>query len=168
MLEFDQQLSVACRGRVCLMGVGNVDLGDDGFGVRLAEAIERERLPQVEVVIAGSSPEHFIGRAREKDWDNLIFLDAVDCCAEAGTVVLLDSAVMIARFPQFSTHKISLGLLAQCVESDGRTRAWLLGVQPASLMPGVGLSRPISRSLGLIAEAIAATLSPCGSVPLMT
>ena len=163
MFDFEQQLSAACRGRVCLMGIGNVDLGDDGFGVRLAEAIEQERLPGVEVIQAGSSPENFIGGAQVKDWDSLIFLDAVDFDAEPGAVVLLDSAEMVARFPQVSTHKLSLGLLAQCVESKGRTRAWLLGVQPASLVPSATLSLPMTRSLSLIAEAFAAVLSRSGA-----
>ena len=156
MLQFEQQLSRVCQGRVCLMGIGNVDLGDDGFGVRLAEAIGQERMPRVEVMIAGTSPERYAGRARDRGWDNLIFLDAVNFGAEPGAVVLLDSAEMVAHFPQVSTHKISLGLLAQCVESGSPARVWLLGVQPASLVPGAGLSLPMSRALARVAQALRA------------
>ena len=44
---------------------------------------------------------------------------------------------MAARFPQVSTHKISLGLLARLDRGAvARRKAWLLGVQPESLRPG--------------------------------
>ncbi len=57
-------------------------------------------------------------------------------------MVLLNSDEMTARFPQISTHKISLGLLAKRVEANGTTKAWLLGVQPESLRPGEELTCP--------------------------
>ena len=41
MADLGQQLRERLKGRVCVMGLGNVDLGDDGFGVRLAEALLR-------------------------------------------------------------------------------------------------------------------------------
>ncbi|MCZ7639438.1 MAG: hydrogenase maturation protease [Verrucomicrobia bacterium] len=40
MPDLRQQLEGSLGGRACLVGVGNVDLGDDGFGVRLAERVE--------------------------------------------------------------------------------------------------------------------------------
>ena len=41
MPDLREQLQQLLQGRVCLMGLGNVDFGDDGFGVRLAEALAR-------------------------------------------------------------------------------------------------------------------------------
>ena len=57
----------------------------------------------------------------------------MDFGAAPGSVVFLNSREMAARFPQISTHNISLGMLAKCVEAGGKTRAWLLGAQPESL-----------------------------------
>jgi Ni,Fe-hydrogenase maturation factor len=59
---------------------------------------------------------------------------------------------MSSRFPQVSTHKLSLGLLARMVEANGKTKAWLLGVQPASLRPGQALSEPVRRTLEQLAQ----------------
>ena len=72
MSDLRGQLQQTLRGRVCLMGLGNTDYGDDGFGVRLAKAVERagERgeFPFAPcVIIAGTTPEHFIGRV-VADW----------------------------------------------------------------------------------------------------
>ena len=41
MADFLQQFKLCLPGRICLLGLGNVDSGDDGFGVRLAEALIR-------------------------------------------------------------------------------------------------------------------------------
>jgi hydrogenase maturation protease len=123
--EIEQRLS----GRVCFMGLGNVDYGDDGFGVRLAEALIAAGVP--DVIVAGTTPDRWISRAA--GFDHIVFLDAVEFGGGPGAVVFLDSAQMIARFPQISTHKISLGVLAQWVEANGTTKAWLLGAQPESL-----------------------------------
>jgi len=113
------------------MGLGNTDYGDDGLGVKLAEALVAAGVP--DVIVAGTMPERFIDSAIANDFDYLIFLDAVEFGAQAGSVVFLNAEEMAARFPQISTHKISLGLLAKLVEEKGRTKARLLGVQPESL-----------------------------------
>ncbi len=131
MRDLGQQLRLCLPGRVCLLGLGNVDYGDDGFGVRLAERLLAAGVP--DVIVAGSRPERWIGRIAESSYDNLLFLDAVNFGGEPGAVVLLEAREMRARFPQVSTHKIALGTLAALVEASGITKAWLLGVQPESM-----------------------------------
>jgi hydrogenase maturation protease len=160
MPDLREQLQQCFQGRVCLMGLGNVDYGDDGFGVRLAEELKSEiRNPKAEgnpksegrsedpgrsssdfglrshVIVAGTTPERVIGRVADESFDHVIFLDAVEFGGAPGSVVLLNSDEITARYPQISTHKISLGLLAKWAEVNGTTKAWLLGVQPESLKP---------------------------------
>jgi hydrogenase maturation protease len=131
MPDLREQIQQCLQGRVCLMGLGNVDYGDDGFGVRLAEKLEAEGLP--DVIIAGTMPERFTGTVAENNYDYLLFLDAAEFGAAPGSVIFLNAEEMAARFPQISTHKISLGLLAKWIEDSGKTKAFLLGVQPESL-----------------------------------
>jgi hydrogenase maturation protease len=219
MPDLREQLQQLLEGRVCLMGLGNVAYGDDGFGVRLAEALattvyrganaqfqncwdfsvsfpltpdlslgesenpipspdEYRRLGLVEnratclplpkgegrgegeagmglgpcphVFIAGTTPERWISRVVDEEYDHLVFLDAVEFGGTPGSVVLLDSDQMAARFPQISTHKLSLGLLAKRVEANGRTKAWLLGAQPQSLRSGEELTPAVRATLELI------------------
>ena len=90
----------------------------------------------------------------DEGFDHLIFLDAVEFGGAAGSVVLLNSDEIAARFPQVSTHKLSLGLLAKQVEANGRTKAWLLGVQPESLKPGQELTPTIQAALELLVELV--------------
>jgi hydrogenase maturation protease len=173
MADLREQLQQLLQGRVCLMGLGNVLYGDDGFGVRLAEALKSEgRDPKAEdrsedmdgsysdfglqshVIIVGTSPERFISRVADEGFDHLIFLDAAEFGATPGSVVLLNSDEMAARFPQVSTHKLSLGLLAKQVEANGKTKAWLLGVQPKSLKPGEELTLMVEATLLLLLELL--------------
>ncbi|MGD1085747.1 MAG: hydrogenase maturation protease [Verrucomicrobiota bacterium] len=152
-----QQIQSSLQGRVCFMGLGGVDGGDDAFGVRLADALAHAGLP--DVVIAGTAPEHWLGRCADTRFGHLVFLDAADFGATPGSVVFLNSEEMAARFPQISTHRISLGTLARCVENGGRTRAWLLGVQPASMKPSPDLSPAVQETLAILTELIADVLS---------
>jgi hydrogenase 3 maturation protease len=148
MPDLREHLQQCFQGRVCLIGLGNVDYGDDGFGVRLAEELNAE--DRGDVINVGTSPERHIGRVADERFDHVIFLDAVEFGGAPGSVVFLNSDEMAARFPQISTHKLSLGLLARQIEANGRTKAWLLGVQPASLKPG----EPLSPTVRVTLEAL--------------
>ena len=161
MPDLREQLQQLFQGRVCLMGLGNVTYGDDGFGVRLAEALISSA-PAVgtrcRIIIAGTTPEWLIGRVVDEDSDHVVFLDAVEFGGSPGSVVLLDSDEMAARFPQISTHKLSLGLLAKQVEANGRTKAWLLGVQPESLRLSEELTPTVRATLELVLDLLTGCL----------
>jgi len=164
MRDLHQQLADCVCGRVCLIGVGNVDYGDDSFGVHLAEELIAAGVS--DVVIAGTSPERFVGQITQAGFDHVVFLDAVDFSGEPGSVVLLDSTRIAARFAQISTHKISLGLLAKWIEANAETKAWLLGVQPESLKPSAEqsaesqpLTPALQKTLDVLRELLLDSLS---------
>jgi hydrogenase maturation protease len=142
-----QRLQRTLQGRICIMGVGNVDYGDDGFGVYLAEELIAAGVP--DVLIAGTSPERYLERIAGQDFDHLLVIDATNFGSEPGTVVFLNAAEIETAFPQISTHKISLGVMARIVEGSG-ARVWLLGVQPESLQPGQDLSPTMQASVEII------------------
>jgi hydrogenase maturation protease len=143
-------------GPVCWVGVGNAALGDDGFGVRLAEALERDGHPHV--VIAGTAPERHVENLAGGGFGHVVFLDAADGPGEPGTAYFLDAEGIAARYPQVSTHRISLGTLARLVAGGG-PRVWMLGVKPASLAPGSRLSGPVRRSLALLKDLLGERLA---------
>jgi hydrogenase maturation protease len=152
MSDLREQIRHCLQGRICLMGLGNVDYGDDGFGVRLAEKLLATGMP--DVVIAGTTPERHIGRAAAAGFEHVVFLDAVDFGGEPGSVILLHAGEIASRFPQISTHKISLDLLAMWAEANGKTRAWLLGVQPESIRLGERLTPSVEAALEMLSELL--------------
>jgi hydrogenase 3 maturation protease len=150
--DLRRELRKRLAGRVCLLGLGNEGLGDDGFGVRLAEALQAAG--QAHVHVAGATPERWLARNGLEAVDHLVFLDAVDFGGAPGAVVFVDAGQMATRFPQVSTHKLSLGLLAKWAEANGRTQAWLLGVQLASLRPSAALTPAVQLTLDLLKELL--------------
>ena len=157
MNDLRQQLRDCLRGRVCFMGLGNIDYRDDGFGVRLAEELVSAGMP--EVVLAGTGPERSINRIANGGFEHLIYLDAVEFGGAPGSVVFLNARDMAAHFPLVSTHKISLALLAKLTEASGTTRAWLLGVQPQSIRPQRGLTPAVDTTLVLLREMLLGMMS---------
>ncbi len=148
MRNLRDKLQQCLQGRFCLMGLGNVDYGDDGFGVRLAEMLEAEGVP--DVINAETSPERFIGSVTDNGFDNVLFLDAVEFGGAPGSVIFLNAEDILARFPQVSTHKISLGLMAKWIENSGKTKAYLLGVQPETLKAAAELTPTVQTTLELL------------------
>jgi hydrogenase 3 maturation protease len=152
MPSLRDQLESCFAGQVCLMGIGNVDYGDDGFGVRLAQALLAKGVPGV--VVADTSPERFLGQVAAQGFDHLLFLDAVEFGGDPGSAVFMDAEQLIPRFPQISTHKISLGVLAKWAEANGKTKAWLLGVEPESTKPAQQLTPAVQTTLEALAELL--------------
>ncbi len=154
-MSFRQQLESCLRGRVCFVGLGNSDYGDDGSGVCLAEKLLGAGVS--DVYVAGSNPERFLGRITQAGFDTVVFLDAAELGAPAGSAALLGSAEMKARYPQVSTHKISLATLAKLVEANAATKAWLLGVQPERVNPGAQLTPCVQKTLDLLTDLLLCT-----------
>ena len=164
MPDLYEKLQQCFQGRVCLVGLGNIDYGDDGFGVRLAEGLLEAGI--TDTVVAGTMPDRFIGRLAEQGFDYLVFLDAVEFSGAPGSVVFLDAREIMARFPQISTHKISLGLLAKWVEEIGIAKACLLGVKPGSLIGKGELTPAVQTTLetlkGLLCDLWRGAKKSCG------
>lgn len=151
-MSLRQQLEQCLHGRVCLIGLGSREYGDDQLGVLLARALASAGV--ADVLVAEANPERFLANIAASGYDNVVFLDAVELGAPAGSLVLLDSAEMLSHYPQLSTHKISLGTLARVLESNGMSKAWLLGVQPESIKPGAQLSATIQTTLTAVLELV--------------
>jgi hydrogenase maturation protease len=81
--------AVASR-RILVAGIGNVFLGDDGFGVALADRLARRTLPAgVEVVDYGIRGMD-LAYALHDGWDAVVLLDAMPRGKAPGTLTVLE------------------------------------------------------------------------------
>jgi hydrogenase maturation protease len=156
MTDLRNDLRAHLRGRVCLVGIGNPDQGDDALGVRLAEGMLAHGYP--DVIIAARTPECCVESLARGSFQAVLFVDAVEMGALPGAAVFLESHEMATRYPQVSTHKISLGTLAGLIERNGRTRVFLLGVQPESAPAAADLSAPVKTTLAILQDLLAEVL----------
>jgi len=163
MQSLRDELRQRLTGRVGLVGVGNPDCGDDACGLRLAEAMRD--LGYSDVILAERTPERWTEPLVRGGFQTVVFLDAVRMGAAPGDVVFLPGAEIAARYPQVSTHKLSLGTIARLIESHAQTRVFLLGVQPQAVEHRAGLSPPVRATLEVLRDLLVEIL-PVETTPL--
>jgi hydrogenase maturation protease len=137
--------------RVGVLGIGNVLMGDDALGPHVVKLLEsRYEVPAgVDLVELGTPgpdlPLHLDGL------DAAVVVDTVRASGEPGEIRLLDKAQLVARAPVLpaSPHEPGLreALLALEFQGRGPGEVRLVGVVPASVELGVGLSPAVRASV---------------------
>jgi hydrogenase maturation protease len=149
-------------GRVLVAGLGNIFLGDDGFGAEVARRLADADLPDwVQVADYGTSGMHLMYDLAD-GFETAILIDAAPRGGEPGTVYLLEldaadnpedpdgAAPASAVGPFFDAHgmqpDVVLGMLGML---GGRAqRILVVGCEPASTDYGIGLSEPVAAAVG--------------------
>lgn len=153
---------------VLVLGVGNLLLGDEGVGVRAVEALEaRYRVADaVEVVDGGTAGMGLLDLIAGRT--SVIVVDAVKTGSDAGTIVRLDGDRIPVGFRQrMSPHSLGLGdvLAVLTVLEQAPAELVVIGVEPANLDYGVGLSPVVAARLDAVVDAIVAELVRLGLPP---
>ncbi|MFG3366803.1 hydrogenase maturation protease [Streptomyces sp. NPDC090032] len=143
--------------RTLVAGVGNIFLGDDGFGVDTVRELATHQLPEhVEAVDFGVRGVHLAYQLLD-GYDTLVLVDATARGGDPGTlyVIEVDSPGDVA--PQGAVldgHHMSpdavLALLETLCSGTGGTpprRTVVVGCEPASVEEGIGLSRPVAAAV---------------------
>jgi hydrogenase maturation protease len=140
------------------LGLGNLLLTDDGVGLRLLEDLRREAGGNgaVEFVDGGTQGLALLGYVANRP--RVVILDAISLGAPAGTVhVLGEGAIERLRAHSGGTaHEggaVELLALARLLGQEPG-QVTIVGVEPAQVRTGVGLSREVEAVLpAALAEA---------------
>ncbi|MEU7000043.1 hydrogenase maturation protease [Nonomuraea sp. NPDC046570] len=144
--------------RMLVAGVGNVFLGDDGFGVEVVRHLSRGALPpEVKLGDFGIRGIH-LAYELMNGYDTTILIDALPRGEAPGTVYVLDirpedvpSGTGIADAHDMAPEAV-LALLGSL---GGRTgRVLLVGCEPADISPGMELTRPVAAAVPRAAELV--------------
>ena len=133
--------------RVLVAGIGNVFLGDDGFGPEVARRLAAQRLPDgVEVADVGIAGLHLAYRLLEP----YTLVIAIDACRRGdapGTLYLLEPS-RDERAVTPDAHSIHLpSVLAMTRALGGEpSRVLVLGCEPESF-EGMGLSPAVNAAI---------------------
>ncbi|MEU9104333.1 hydrogenase maturation protease [Streptomyces xanthophaeus] len=152
-------------GRTLVAGIGNVFLGDDGFGVETVRALSGHELPDdVEVVDFGVRGVHLAYQLLD-GYDTLVLVDAAARGGAPGTLYLIEPGETGAAGPGGAVldgHHMSpdavLALLGTLCAGTGSTpprRTLVVGCEPACVEEGIGLSAPVAAA---VPEAVRAVL----------
>ena len=133
--------------------VGNIFLGDDGFGVEVARRLAAHELPPgVTVTDFGIRGIHLAYELAEKSYPTVILVDATPRGGEPGTVYLIEPDLDRLGDPaagQADAH----GMDPQTVFTLFRTlggkpgRVLIVGCEPASTEEEIALSEPVEAAV---------------------
>lgn len=133
---------------ILVAGVGNIFLGDDGFGVAVAQRLAGEPPPAAEVADYGVRGVHLAYRLLE-GVDALILVDALRRGGAPGTLYVLEPDGEAAAAGAVDAHSLDpAAVLAMVSQLGGRTLPTVVvGCEPESLEEGIGLSPSVERAV---------------------
>ncbi|MFD8200848.1 hydrogenase maturation protease [Streptomyces sp. NPDC003470] len=146
------------RPHTLVAGVGNVFLGDDGFGVEAVRLLAGQDLPAgVEVTDTGIRGVHLAYQLLD-GYDTLILLDATARGGPPGSLYLIEAPEPGTGPAPAGTaldgHRMSpdavlalLGTLCAGTGARPPRRVLVVGCEPGTVEEGIGLSPPVAAAV---------------------
>ena len=135
--------------RVLVAGIGNIFLGDDGFGVEVAGRLAKLELPDwVAVGDYGISGLHLAYDLAD-GVEMAILVDAAPRGGEPGTVYVIEPGPAQGSTTFFDGHGMQPDVVLSMLGSLGAHvgRVLVVGCEPASADYGIGLSPPVAAAV---------------------
>ncbi|WP_029541737.1 HyaD/HybD family hydrogenase maturation endopeptidase [Selenomonas sp. AB3002] len=167
--EVTEELAkVLHQSDITVLGIGNVVLRDEGFGVRVAEYLDKNYIfpDNVQIVdggVLGIELMQFV-----TDTQKLLIIDSINGGAEAGTTFRFANDEVLAHFQdKLSAHEVGIQDVLAALEVTGRKipEVVVIGAQPFDLSAGVELSAGMAGLLEPMAEQALKELAAWGVVP---
>jgi hydrogenase maturation protease len=136
--------------RTLVAGVGNLFLGDDGFGCEVARRLAAIPRPDgVTVVDFGIRGMHLAYEISSGAWDAAILVDAVARGGPAGTLYVIDPGATGGNATIRDAHGIDLEAVLATADSVGTLppRVVVVGCEVAELDERIGLSEAMARAV---------------------
>ena len=124
--------------RVLIAGIGNIFLGDDGFGVEVTRRLAGRGLPEgVEVKDFGIRGMD-LAYALQDDYDAVVFVDATPRGEESGTVYLIEPEIEEDGGVMLDTHGMDPVRVLKLSRALGArpTRTLVVGCEPQVVVSG--------------------------------
>ena len=139
--------------RVLVAGIGNVFLGDDGFGCELAKRVRIEGVDVADFGIRGMDLAYALA-----DYDVVVFLDATPRGGDPGTLYVIEPDLddVPLAVDAHSMDPVSVLALAKTLGTLPRTL--VLGCEPAGVEEFTDLSEPVRAALGEAEKLLAEML----------
>ncbi len=160
--------------RTLVAGVGNIFLGDDGFGPEVARRLRGHELPPgVQVEDYGIRGTH-LAYDLLAGWDALVLVDTVPPRGEPGRIHVLEVAPADVDGTAFDPHGMDPNSMLAGVRSLGGTPppTTVVGCEPAVLDEGIGLSPEVDGAVPRAVQtvlrvvlALAGAPGPTGGAP---
>ena len=159
--------------RILIAGIGNVFMGDDGFGIAVVEQLARFALPEGAVLMDAGIRRLDLTYALLSDYDAAILVDAVRRGYAPGSICVLDPEAPDQPHSEDETNPAGLldahamdpvKVLEFVRQSGSQLRAMrVVGCEPLTLgttgEPAMGLSAPVRAAVNPAAQQVYALVT---------
>jgi len=159
------------RKRVLVAGVGNIFLGDDGFGVEVVRRLAEREMPEgVEVKDFGIRGMD-LAYALQEDYEAVVFVDAVPRGEEPGTVYLIEPEIEEDGRISLDTHGMDPVKVIKLSRALGAepTRTLVVGCEPRVVLSRedyddmlMELSEPVQAAVGEAVKLVESLVDEIG------
>lgn len=145
------------KGKVAIVGLGNIIRGDDALGPKLIELAKAKPVSNAALFDCGTAPENYIFPILSSLCDTIVLVDAADLGRAPGEIEIFDLD-RISRV-SFSTHNPSPHLFIDLLKT-GREglNIFVVSVQPKGMSLGSQISEEVMQGLNLLVDAFSATI----------
>ena len=159
------------RKRVLVAGVGNIFLGDDGFGVEVVRRLAEREMPEVVEVKDFGIRGMDLVYALQEDYEVIVFLDAVPRGEEPGTVYLIEPEIEEDGEVSLDTHGMDPVRVIKLSRALGAkpTRTLVVGCEPRVVLSGedyddmlMELSEPVQAAVGEAVKLVESLVEEIG------
>jgi len=143
--------------KVAFVGVGNRDKGDDAIGPLI---IDRLKGKAPNAIDAGPTPEDFTGEIRRTMPKAIVFVDALfmkDLPPGAPAIAEIEE---IGHYHE-TTHAYTMDVVMEYLKDETRADVFMIGIQPARIAFGEGLSPAMGDAQEKIVRCILAAIKKC-------
>jgi hydrogenase maturation protease len=159
------------RKRVLVAGVGNIFLGDDGFGVEVVRWLAEREMPEgVEVKDFGIRGMD-LAYALQEDYEVVVFVDAVPRGEAPGTLYLIEPEIEEDGEISLDTHGMDPVKVIKLSRALGAkpTRTLVVGCEPQVVLSGedyddmsMELSEPVQAAVGEAVKLVESLVEEIG------
>lgn len=142
--------AISPKGRTLLITIGNPLRADDGVGPFVGERVKFKSSGNG-VINAYTTPENIAQKAIELKPEKIILLDAAHFGGRPGEIKIIPLE-LINQQTVISTHSFPLSVTFSIVKEDTGAELVALGVQPASMEYGEGLTPEVKESALILIE----------------
>jgi hydrogenase maturation protease len=139
------------RGRILIVGLGNLLLQDDGVGVHAVRELQKLALPGVLAVEVGTAildALHLLEKA-----DKILAIDAMQAGGLPGTIYSFGVGDVADGSPQLSLHELSLLATLRFLPQRTSPQITVLGMEPETIDFGLDLSPALQANLPKLVQA---------------
>ncbi|MCX8205222.1 MAG: hydrogenase maturation protease [Candidatus Nezhaarchaeota archaeon] len=147
---------VGLRKKVIVVGLGNVLMGDEGVGVRAAEALSRLHLPPTITVYPAGTPSLALLHLIEGS-EKVVLIDAVKLGGKPGTVYRFNFDPLLFKDESpLSMHGLDAVAALRLAVNTGMAprEIVVIGVEPKQTRLGEALSNEVEASIPKVLDLV--------------